>query len=145
MVQAAYLIGLLWSLYILEVRSHTEYPYVSFMGEKLANHSFVDLTRVGDPLLNIDAYTLQCHTDLSSCCTGSHRGDWYFPDGNSVQTTFASLYEVRRSRSVELRRRNNPQTSGMYRCDISTQAVPDGETVYVGVGVSRGKHKDRHL
>ena len=144
MVQAAYLIGLLWSLCILEARSHTEYPYVSFMGKKLANHSYVDLTRVGDPLLNINAYTLQCHTVISSCCTGSHRGNWYFPDGNSVQTSFASLYQVRRSWSIELRRRDNPQTSRMYRCDIVTQAVPDGETVYVGVYVSRGKHKERY-
>ena len=28
--------------------------------------------------------SVQCHTDLSTCCTstyGPHRGDWYFPDG----------------------------------------------------------------
>ncbi|CAI8046731.1 hypothetical protein GBAR_LOCUS25838, partial [Geodia barretti] len=27
--------------------------------------------------------SVQCHTDLSTCCSGtegSHRGDWYFPD-----------------------------------------------------------------
>ena len=35
---------LLWSL--VEVHSQTEYPYVSFMGENLANHSYEDLTQV---------------------------------------------------------------------------------------------------
>ena len=38
---------LLWSL--VEVHSQTEFPYVSFMGETLPNHSYVDLNEMGDP------------------------------------------------------------------------------------------------
>ena len=40
------LVVLLWSL--VEVHSQIEYPYVSFMGENLPNHAYVDLTLVGN-------------------------------------------------------------------------------------------------
>ena len=32
----------------MEVHSQTEYPYVSFMGETLPNHAYVDLSLVGN-------------------------------------------------------------------------------------------------
>ena len=80
---SALVLFLLWSL--VEVHSLTA-PYVSFMGENLANHSYVDLTLVGtdtsDPGNNV-----RCHTDLSTCCSysqGIHRGDWYLPDGDRL-------------------------------------------------------------
>ena len=41
----------LWSL--VEVHSQTEFPYVSFMGETLPNHSYVDLTLVGEDLATL--------------------------------------------------------------------------------------------
>ena len=67
---------LLWSL--VEVHSQTEFPYVSFMGETLPSHSYVDLNEVGDPSQIASDASVQCHTDLSSCCSGGqgeHRGD----------------------------------------------------------------------
>ena len=45
----------------------------------------MDLTLVGDPALNSDEQSVQCHTDLESCCNstqGNHHGDWYFPGGD---------------------------------------------------------------
>ena len=75
------LLSLLWSL--VEVHSQTEYPYVSFMGENLPNHSYVDLTLVGDDDSD-PGNTVRCITDLSTCCRatqGIHRGYWYYPDG----------------------------------------------------------------
>ena len=39
------LLCLLWSL--VEGQSQTEYPYISFRGNYLSNHSYVDITRVG--------------------------------------------------------------------------------------------------
>ena len=141
---------LLWSL--VEVHSQTEFPYVSFMGETLANHSYVNLTLVGDPILSADEHSVQCHTDLSTCCSGSqgqHRGDWYFPNGTRLP--FPSLggggdiIEARGAQRVELRRRNNANSpSGIYRCDIPTEAVTDEnnfpvrETVYVGLYATGG-------
>ena len=149
---SALVLFLLWSL--VEVHSQIEYPYVSFMGENLANHSYVDLTLVGtnggDP-----GNTMRCHTDLSSCCSSSqgiHRGDWYFPDETKLQLASPELdiFERHVAQRVTIRRRNNAMgPSGIYRCDIPTVAVHDDsdlsvrETVYVGLYASGGNELTR--
>ena len=73
---------LLWSL--VEVHSQTV-PYVSFMGENLANHSYVDLTLLGNDDSD-SGNTVRCNTDLSTCCDSQdvRHGHWYFPDGGEV-------------------------------------------------------------
>ena len=137
----------LWSL--VEVHSQNEFPYVSFMGENLPNHSYVDLTLVGDPTVNDGDHSVQCHTDLSSCCSGGqglHRGDWYFPDGTTLPfAREGGIHEAREAQRVDIRRDNNANSpSGIYRCDIPTDAVHDEtdtsvrETVYVGVYATGG-------
>ena len=76
----ASLLLLLWSL--VEVHSQQTFPYVSFMSQTLANHSYVDISQVGNDGSGSDS--VQCITDLATCCSGGqgiHRGDWYFPDG----------------------------------------------------------------
>ena len=133
----------------MEVHSQTEYPYVSFMGENLANHSYVDLTLVGTDGSN-PGNTVRCSTDLSTCCNpsqGGHRGGWYFPDGDrlSLISLGLNIFERRDAQQVTLRRRHNAMgPSGIYRCDIQTVAVHDDndlsvrETVYVGLFASGG-------
>ena len=121
------------------------------MNETLPNHTYVDLTLVGDPFRNPSAHTVQCHTDLSTCCTGDdgqHRGDWYFPDGDRLPfrpTPSLDIVEVRIAQRVEIRRNNNANsTSGIYRCDIPTDAVHDEDdtsvrdTIYVGLYATGG-------
>ena len=143
---SALVLFLLWSL--VEVHSQTA-PYVSFMGENLPNHSYVDLTLVGnddsDP-----GNTVRCNTDLSTCCRGAqgiHRGDWYFPDGDSLSLVSAgiNIFEVHGAQQVTLRRRNNAMgPSGVYSCEVPTVPVHDDndlsvrETVYVGLYASGG-------
>ena len=143
-------IFLSWSL--VEVHSQT-FPYVSIMGQTLANHSYVNLSLVGRP----DAIegsrghgdSVKCHTDLTTCCSSSdgvHRGDWYFPDGNRLpfpQST--GIFEARDSQRVDLRHNADALTSGIYRCDIPTIAVHDvndtsvrDRPVYVGLYTSGG-------
>ena len=125
---------------LVEVHSQTA-PYITFMGNNIPNHSYVDLNTVGE---TIDTNTVQCHTDLSTCCggaQGSDRGDWYFPDGNRLPFS-GDVYESRSDRLVYLRYRGSGGTSGIYRCDIETIAVTnnDGrETVYVGLYTSGGE------
>ena len=55
---------------------------------------------------------VQCITDLRTCCRGtdgSHRGDWYFPNGTRLGFSYnGDIYESRGSERVDLRRRNNP-------------------------------------
>ena len=122
------------------------FPYVSFNGQTLANHSYVNLSLVGNDANGSNS--VQCHTDLSTCCTstdGAHRGDWYFPDGTRL--TFdgdTDIYEVRFAQRVDLRH-NAKKKNGIYRCDIPTNAVHDDfdtskrDTVYIGLYYSEGK------
>ena len=152
------LLGLFWSL----AHSHSQrVPYVSFRGQTLANHSYVDLSLVGNDGSGSDS--VLCHTDLSTCCSsiqGSHRGDWYFPDGTRLPLFYggiwyfpggtrllfyAGIFESRGSQRVDLRRRNNANSpTGIYRCDIPTNAVHDDTdnsvrgTVYVGLYTGSG-------
>ena len=134
-----------WS--VVEVNSQLTFPYVSFMGQTLANHSYVDLSLVGDDISGSDS--VQCHTDLGTCCTdtqGFHRGDWYFPNGNRLPfSDSGGIYERRTSLRVDLRHRNSATSPvGIYRCGIPTNAVHNDNdnsvraTVYVGVYTGSG-------
>ena len=120
------------------------FPYVSFEGQTLANHSYVDLSLVGHHYSGSDS--VQCHTDpTTTCCSGpqgSHRGDWYFPDGTRLPFSTSSPKQVvgesRGDQRVDLRHREQG-TSGIYHCDIPTSEVHDDpdisvrDTVYVGL------------
>ena len=118
------------------VHCQQTYPHVSFMGQNLTNHSYVDLSLVGSA-----SGSVQCHTDLSTCCSGGqgpHRGDWYFPDGTRLPFS-GDIYEGRGPQTVDLQRTTATGPTGIYRCDIPTVYVHDDtntlvrDTVYVGL------------
>ena len=120
-------------------------PYISFQGQTLANHSYVDLSLVGSDASGNDS--VQCITDLEACCSGTdgaHRGDWYFPNGTRLPFT-GDIYESRGVQRVHLRRKNQYNVPGIYRCNIPTNAVHKdtdtsmGEMVYVGLYHSGGE------
>ena len=124
------------------------FPYVSFGGQTLANHSYVNLSLVGNDASGSDS--VQCHTDLMTCCTrndGGHRGDWYFPNGTRLPFIFdaCDIYELRFNRSVNVGYTNqNTSTTGIYRCGIPTVAVHGDtniirDTVYVGLYLNGGE------
>ena len=132
---------------LMEVNSNETFPHVTFMGNTLSNNSYVDLRLVGE---NKGSDTVQCHTDLDTCCRqdqGIHRGDWFAPD-NDTRLPFpnenpVNFYEDRQNRVVHLLRKNNANgPSGIYRCVIATNAVHNyihhflGEMVYVGLYTS---------
>jgi len=134
---------------LVEVHSQTV-PYVSFMDTTLSNHSYVNLTLVGNASEGRDS--VQCHTDLLTCCSGpqgAHRGDWYFPNGNRLNflRDLVDIYQSRQAQRVALHRKNNGDTSGIYRCTVETNAVHSGhvfdittrETVYAGLYASGGE------
>ena len=133
-------IFLSWSL--VEVHSQT-FPYVCFMGQTLANHSYVNYDLVGRPHQPLNnPHSVECHTNLITCCSGTdghHRGDWYFPDGTRLPFPQSSgIFEVRDSQRVDLRRNYRALTpSGIYCCDISVYNVNDTSvrilSVYVGL------------
>ena len=121
------MLSLLWSL--VEVHSQS-FPRLSFMSQTLANHSYLDLSEVGRPDFGVGE-GVQCITDLTTCCTianGAHRGDWYFPNGTKLHFPAPSvdIYRTRVSQRVDLRRNSGANSpTGIYRCDISTNAVHD--------------------
>ena len=137
---------LLWSL--VEVHSQTEFPYVSLMGETLLNHSYVQHTREGRPDDPNYSHDIVCHTDLTTYCSrneGSHRGDWYFPDGTRLPLSgLIPIVQHHSTQQVALHRLkvffSSPFTSGIYRCDIPTNDsdIAVKETVYVGVYATGG-------
>ena len=120
------------------------------MGVDVSNHSYVDLTLVGDAMDGSDS--VQCHTDLSTCCrsaAGPHRGDWYFPNGTRLlflNSTF-NIFERHAAQRVELFHRGRSDvTSGIYRCTVETNAFNDDdgrETVYAGLYASGGEEDMR--
>ena len=124
---------------LVEVHSQTS-PYLTYMGNNISNHGYVDLNTVG----NIDTSNIQCHTDLQTCCSrdqGPDRGDWYFPNGNRLLFS-GDMSERRTAQRVVLRYSGSDGISGIYRCDIETIAVNDRdgrETVYVGLYSSGGE------
>ena len=132
--------------FLVEVHPQQDFPYVSFMGQTLANHSYVNLSLVGDDVSGSNS--VQCHTDLGTCCSGIegfHRGDWYFPNGIRL-SFFGDTYESREDQRVDLRRfKSTTSPTGIYRCDIATEAVHDNTNasvrdrpVYVGLYTASG-------
>ena len=124
---------------LVEVHSQTA-PYLTFMGNNIPNHSYVDLNTVGI----IENNTLQCHTDLQSCCSvteGPDRGDWYFPNGSKLPFS-GDVYEGRGAQLVVLQYTGSGGISGVYRCDIETIAVNNNSgdvSLFVGLYDSGGE------
>ena len=108
----------------MEVHSQT-FPYVSFMGQTLANHSYLDLSLVGEVVSGNDSF--QCHTDLSIVVLGLHHGDWYFPDGNGLVFT-GYIYQAHDYQRVNLHCISATSPVGIYRCEIPINAVHDDDT-----------------
>lgn len=132
---------------VIDAQSCSEYPYVSFMGNTLLNHSYVDLGLVGDARNSI-----QCHTDLSTCCSnneGDNRGNWIPPD-TSISLPFSgAIFQKRRLQRVDLRHSSDSSvTSGIYHCAIETNAVHRHyttndavwEIVYIGIYLNGGMY-----
>jgi len=108
----------------------------------------VNLTLVGRAEDGCDS--VQCHSDLSTCCSGAQgadRGGWYFPNGSRLQFSnkTGDIYEHHEAQRVDLHRRNNGDTSGIYRCTVKTNAVHSNDsdttawTVYAGLYASGGE------
>ena len=130
---------------LVEVHTQTA-AYVSFRGVPLPNHGYVDLSEVGDPEDGGDS--VQCHTDLSNCCSMTesliHDGDWYFPNASRVLFSRhgGDIYQRREAQRVELRRRNNATSSGVYRCEIAVfDDTLTRDKVYVGLYATGGNDK----
>ena len=118
-----------------------EYPQVTFMGNDLANHSYLDLSLVGTS----DNDSVQCHTDVGTCCNagwGLDRGDWKFPNGTRPPW-HGDIYERRHAQRVDLYRKSGSE-SGIYHCNI-TVSTGFGTVFgffYIGLYQNGGKYSN---
>ena len=131
----------------MEVHSQTEYPYVSFMGENLTNHSYVHLAQVGTryrTYVYISSWyylrwfdtTLHCVTDLDGCYS-SYCGSWYFPDEERVQAyNYRNFYTTNGNQIIYLNHNvlyDISAPSGIYHCEVVVSDESINKTVYVGL------------
>ena len=142
-----HLLGVIWLCWSVEKVCSQTFPYVSFMGQTLANHSYVDLSLVGTS----GSRSVQCHTDLLTCCNGAygnHRGDWYFSNGNRLPFPGGGdIFEQRVAQRIDLRHWNSATSPvGIYRCDIQTNDhISVRATVYVGLYTASGGRFIYHI
>ena len=89
------------------------------------------------------ANALLCVTDLTTCCHPSYSGEmgavignWFFPNGTKVPSTFKdnTQWDFYRTRGqmVVLMRRRRGGVNGIYRCVI-LDAMNVTQTIYIGV------------
>ena len=124
---------------LVEVNSQT-FPFLRFLGTDLPNHSYVDFNLVGKAMNT----GVECHSDLRCCTDAEIRiADWYFPNGERLHSSSKrfDIYELYKVKNVQVRRKNGAETGGIYRCDIETIAVNNGnrETLYAGLYSSGGQ------
>ena len=129
------------------VEVHSSIPYVTYNDRSLTKNDYVNLSM--EIPSGIKYPGVQCHTDLKPCCSahqGIYRGDWYFPNGTRIFYTNPApeiFVEIGRYR-IALLRYTNETPSGIYRCEIPTNAVHDSsnlsvrETIYEGMYTSGG-------
>ena len=105
-------------------------------GVLYGNNSIVTLDEIGE-----DSATLFCLTNKTDCCRSSDTppgvggiGEWFFPDGSSVRSIIPGddIYRGRGPSVVALHRRNNAQTTGVFRCEVP-DASGINQHLYVGV------------
>ena len=130
------LVTLLWSL--VEVHSQTSTPFISFRGNTLDDHSYVDFNQVGGAGGGSDS--VRCRSELVMCCSGIQgdlRGDWFFPNGSVLPFPGpdGDPFEGRGAQTVDLRRITALTPSGIYRCNIAFDADDPSamQTIYVGI------------
>ena len=113
-----------------------------FRGAVYQNNSLVTLEDIGE---DRDA-ALLCLTDQTACCShfytgeiGSALGNWFFPNGTRIPSTYANYttrtqWDFHRTRGqmiVHMRRRRGG-VDGIYRCEIP-DAMNVTQTIYIGV------------
>ena len=110
---------------------------MSFRGVSIPNDSYVDIGGFDDIRANgteiCDAQALLCHTDKSTCCHAVQTlhgdrllGDWYFPNGTTVDSVIQTLnrglhdcFAKNRGLSViRLFVSGTPTERGRFRCKI---------------------------
>lgn len=116
------------------------YPYITFSGTTMMNHSCVNFM-----FIERNRDHLQCHFDLRPCCytTNQYQRNWFFPNGSELPfiwdentQSHSLIFHKREHQHVDLgaQRVNilRPNVSGIFCCNISTVNGP-WYSAYVGI------------
>ena len=89
---------------------------------------------------------VQYHTNVGTCCSrtqGADRADWFSPTGEQLPFDFdLPLYEMRTAQRVDLYRRGDGATSGIYHCLIPAASVT--HTIFIGLYLMGGIYNYTH-
>ena len=95
-------------------------------GTVYQNNSLVTLEDIGEA-----GDALLCKTIQTACCrSGSYIGNWLFPNGTRVPTSWG-IYRTRGEMVVHLHRRRGG-VEGIYCCEIP-DSVNVIQSIYIGV------------
>ena len=121
-------------------------------GKTIPNNSLVDLEELlynpqQDPTNANGLQTLMCVTDLTECCETPALGNWYYPDGSTIDQLddggIGPKFRSNRGQnevingqpfygSVRLWRRWTPRERGLFRCELpDTNDV--NQSLYVNI------------
>ena len=123
---------------LLQLFDYHTYAGVGLLlnGVLYGNNSVVTLDEIVE-----DSAALYCLTNKTDCCRMSDTpqgvggiGEWFFPSGSLVHKDASGddIYRGRGPSFVRLQRRNNAQTTGVFRCEIP-DASGTNQQFYVGV------------
>jgi hypothetical protein len=111
------ILGVLLFLFLVEVHSQDDTPYILFQGKILPNNSYVEFYDVW-----YSYYQVQCRTQLRNCCTTTlgELGDWFFPNGSRLlfRQSNNDIYQSRGIQRVNLHRKRGTSPTGIYCCHI---------------------------
>ena len=108
----------------------TDEVHFSLNGRIYTNGSRVLIDDIG-----VDDNALHCVTSSTACCQNPKAGNFYYPDGSSVQYGDAGVYRTRIYRAIRLHLRDSALVAtGRYVC-----AIPDSRGIlkYVFVDIFR--------
>jgi hypothetical protein len=112
-------------------------PAFSLRGQSYPNHGLVLIDDIGETNETSGDGSLNCVSDLTTCCSDGLRGDFHFPDGSVVSTLRnirSGYYRNRGMDRIFLNRRPEGTAQGLFQCRIRTVASPNEyQEFYIGV------------
>ena len=114
--------------------SQTMIPTLSFNGEQIYNHSYIDLSKLEDSKF------IRCLSNRGSCCTSINEAAiWVTPHGLTIKPNtenIDNLFVKYGDRYVDLGLNQSVgiiPTSGIYKCDARLIGKTGRNNIYVGL------------
>lgn len=108
--------------------SYLEEVHFSLNGRNYTNGSSVLIDDIG-----VNDSALHCVTSNTACCKNPKAGNFYYPDGVTVEYDNFGVYRTRTEQAVKLNLRDRTQvTLGIYACEIPDSSGKN-QTIYINL------------